>query len=220
MSIFFERVASVLCAACAIAGTTSGAHAGPLPPCIVATLSANHSILVVNEQAYDGLDETQAQRPRTSTFRVLRSYIDENEALRLNGPDKYWANSLWSVVFTDSGKTPLIFCPYTLVTDDGEFLVLISDNFGPPALSIYRRRDHPGLSSGGSGPDHGIFIRQIPLTDLWSLEHIPGMITDHTPLWFASGTFAFSPDNRMLIYKTRWSQTLQIKLETGEVSGL
>ena len=34
------------------------------------------------------------------------------------------------------------------MTDDGEFLVLIGDYFGPAALSIYRRRDHPGLPFG------------------------------------------------------------------------
>jgi hypothetical protein len=52
------------------------------------------------------------------------------------------------VVFTSSGKTPLIACPYTLVTDDGEFLVLIGDFFGPAALSIYRRRIIPGFLLG------------------------------------------------------------------------
>ena len=71
----------------------------------------------------------------------------------------------------------------------------------------------------GSGPDHGVLVRQIPLLDLWPPEHIPGMINDHTPLWFASGTFAFSPNNRTLIHKTRWGKTLEISLETGQVMG-
>jgi hypothetical protein len=217
MPILFRRGAAVLCAVCAVAATASRAHAGPLPPCIAATLSANNNILVVNNLAYDDPDETHARIPRTSTFRVLRRYVDINEGLRLNGPNAYWAGSIWSVVFTSSGKTPLIACPYTLVTDDGEFLVLISDFFGPAALSIYRRRDHPGLPFGGPGPDHGVLIRQIPLLDLWPPEHIPVMITDHTPLWFASGTFVFSPDNRTLIHKTRWGKTLQISLVTGEI---
>ena len=217
MPILFRRGAAVLCAVCAVAATASRAHAGPLPPCIAATLSANNNILVVNDLAYDDPYETHARIPRTSTFRVLRRYVDINEGLRLNGPNAYWADSIWSVVFTSSGKTPLIACPYTLVTDDGEFLVLISDFFGPAALSIYRRRDHPGLPFGGPGPDHGVLIRQIPLLDLWPQEHIPVMITDHTPLWFASGTFVFSPDNRTLIHKTRWGKTLQISLVTGEI---
>jgi hypothetical protein len=212
----FRRGAAVLCAVCAVAAAASRAHAGPLRSCISATLSANSNILVVNDLTYDDPDETHARMPRTSTFRVLRRYVDPNLGVRLNGPDAYWADSLWSVVFTSSGKTLPTACPYTLVTDDGEFLVLIGDFFGPAALSIYRRRDHPGLPFGGPGADHGVLIRQIPLLDLWPPEHIPGTITDHTPQWFASGTFVFSPDNRTLIHKTRWGKTLLISLVTGE----
>jgi len=208
----------VLSAICAVAATASRAHASAPPPCITATLSANNRILVVNDLTYDDPDATHARRPRTSTFRVIPRYIERNEGQRLNGPNTPWSGSLWSVVFTSGGRTPLILCSYTLVTDDGEFLVLISDGF-EPALSIYRRRDHPGLPLGGPGPDHGVLIRQIPLHDLWPPEHIPVMITDHTPLWFASGTFAFSLDNRTLIYKTRWGKTLEISLETGHVRG-
>jgi len=192
MPILFQRRAAALCVACAVAARASRAHAGAPPPCIAATLSANNNILVVNDLVYDDPDETHARRPRTSTFRVLQRYVDINEGLRMNGPNAYWAGFLWSVVFTSDGKTPLISCRYTLVTDDGEFLVLIGDFFGPVALSIYRRRDHPGLPFGGPGPDHSVLIRQIPLLDLWPPEHIPRMINDHTPLWFASGTFVFS----------------------------
>jgi hypothetical protein len=63
----------------------------------------------------------------------------------------------------------------------------------------------PASLSVAPGPDHGVLIRKIPLNELWPPEQIPEMITDHTPQWFASGTFAFSPspDNRTLIHKTR-----------------
>jgi hypothetical protein len=172
---------------------------------------------VVNELTYDDQDESHARYPRTSTFRVFRRYVDLNEGLRLNGPNTYWADPLWSVVFANSGKPHLIACPYTLVTDDGEYLVLVGSFFEQAALSIYRRRDHPGQSFGGPGPDHGVLVRQIPLLDLWPPEHIPEIITDHTPQWFASGTFEFSSDNRTLIHKTRWGKILQISLVTGEI---
>jgi hypothetical protein len=195
------------------------AHAGPPMPCIVATLSPNGGILVVNELTYDDPDETHVRYFQTSTFRVLRRYVDINEGLRLNGPNAYWAHPLWSVVFTRSGKPPLIGCPYTLVTDDGEYLILVGDFFQQTALSIYRRRDHPGQPFGGPGPDHGVLVRQIPLSDLWPPERIPETMTDHTPQWFASGTFAFSPDNRTLIHKTRWGKSIAISLETGEIKG-
>jgi len=218
MPILFQRCAAALCAVCAVAATASCAHAGPLQPCITATLSADNRTLVVNDLAYDDPDETHARTPRTSTFRVLRRYVDLNEGLRLNASNAYWADPLWSVVFTSGGTTPLIACPYTLVTNDGEFLVLISGGFfGQAALSIYRRRDHPGQPFGGPGPDNGVLIRQIPLSDLWPKEQIPRAIEDHTPRWFASGTFAFLPDNRTLIHKTRWGTTLWIDLQTGEV---
>ena len=218
MPVFFHRGATLLCAVCSVTALGRRANAGPLPPCITATLSANNNILVLNDLAYDDPDETHVRRPRTSTFRVLPRYVERNEGLRVNGPDAYWADSLWSVVFTSGDKTPMTFCPYTFVTGDGEFLVLIGEFIGPAALSIYRRRDHPGLPLGGPGPDHGVLIRRIPLLDIWPQERVPAIITDHTPLWFASGTFMFSPDNRTLIHKTRWGNTIEISLETGQVS--
>lgn len=194
------------------------AHAGPLPSCIGATLSANGRILVVNERTFDDPDETHVRRVRTSTFRVFPRYTDINQGLRLDGPNSYWANPMWSLVFKNGDRGPFITCPYTLVSDDGEFLILVGDWFSLNSLSIYRRRDHPGQPFGGPDPDHGVLIRQIPLSELWTPEHLPQTITDHTPQWYAGGTFAFSPDNRTLIHKTRWGQTLSIDLATGKVT--
>jgi hypothetical protein len=94
-----------------VTAMTSAAHAGPLLPCIAATLSANSSILVVNELTYEDQDESHARHIRTSTFRVLHRYADPNEGLRLNGPNAYWTDPLWSVVFSSRGKPPLIACP-------------------------------------------------------------------------------------------------------------
>jgi hypothetical protein len=204
-----------------VVAVTGGANAGPLLPCIGSTLSANGSILVVNDVTYDDQDDSHARHFQTSTFRVLRRYVDLNEGLRLNGPDAYWAaHPLWSVAFTSSNEAQIIACSYALVTDDGEYLILVGGGFfGQAALSIYRRRDHPGQPFGGPGPDNGVLIRQVPLSDLWPKEQIPRGIEDHTPRWFASGTFAFLPDNRTLIHKTRWGTVLQIDLQTGEVRG-
>ena len=194
----------------------SSAHASALMPCITATLSANSRILVLNDLTYDDPDETHPRYPRTSTFRVFRREVEPNEGHRLNGPDAYWAHALWSVVFTNRER--VIACPYALVTDDGEYLILVGIGYlEGVALSIYCRRDHPGQPLGGSGPDHGVLVREIPLHDLWPPEQIPDMITDGTPQWFASGTFSFTPDNRTLIHKTRWGQTLLISLVTGEI---
>ena len=185
-------------------------HAGALQPCVAANISANGSILVVNERTFDD---------QTSTFRVLGRYY-RGEGNRLNGPDSYWLYTLWSVVITNSGKSLFISCPYTLVTDDGEYLILIGSKFQNP-LTIYRRREHPGHPFIDRGPDHGVLIRQIPLRDLWPPEHTEE-ITDveESTSWYAYGTFSFSPDNQTLIHKTRWGTTLHINLKTGDVISL
>jgi hypothetical protein len=205
----------------------ASAHAGPLPPCVTATLSANGKILVVNELLLDPPETTATfgQKVRGSTFRVFERHAELNYGLRVEGPDAYWANPLWSVVFDGGDKPPLVACPYTLVTDDGEFLIFV-ENYGfyQTALRIYRRRDHPGQPFGGTGPDHGVLVRDVPLSELWPAEHFPTnpidmVITDHTPLWYAGGTFGFSADNRTLIHKTRWGNTVQINLMTGAVTG-
>ena len=56
--------------------------------------------------------------------------------------------------YQGSGKSLFISCPYTLVTDDGEYLILIGFEFQHP-LTIYRRREHPGHPFIDRGPDHG-----------------------------------------------------------------
>lgn len=121
--------------------------------------------------------------------------------------------------FKRGDQPQLLGCPYLLVTDDGEYIIFFGTYFQRGAITIYRRRDHPGQPFGGPGPDHGVLVREIPLAELWSPEQIPSIVTDHTPEWFAGGTFAFSLDNRTLIHKTRWGVTLQISLATGKVTG-
>jgi hypothetical protein len=178
MQLFFQRGSAILLMVCALVATAGFAHAGPLPPCIDATLSANGRILVVNELTFDDPDESHTRHVTSSTFRVLRRYVELNEGLRMNGPDAHFANPIWSVVLTNGHPA----CPYTLVTDDGEYLILVEGAFAfQNVLSIYRRRDHPGRPFGGPGPDHGVLVRQIPLSDLWPPEQIPEMVTDHTP---------------------------------------
>lgn len=199
--------------------TASSAHAGPPLPCIAATLSANSRILVVNELTFDDPDETHARMPRKSTFRVYSRYSEINEGMRLNGPNSYWGHPEWSVVFENADRPHFVGCAYTLVTDDGEFLVLVGGGFlGSNALSIYRRLNHPGQPIVVNGPDHGVLTREIPLSELWPADRIENFITDATPQWFAAGTFAFSADNRTLIHKTPWGQTLSIDLATGKVT--
>jgi len=178
--------------------------------CIAATLSANSQILVVNELTFDDPDETHARTVRKSTFRVYSRFSAANQGLLLDGPNSYWAHPMWSVVF-ESGR---VSCPYTLVTDDGEFLVLFGLGFVGNALTIYRRQPLPGESFGG----HGELVRGIPLSELWPSDRIQQTMSDNAPQWYTGGSFSFSADNRTLIHKTRWGQTRSIDLPTGRVT--
>ena len=86
MKILFGNLTAAILH-CAVVFTTRDAHAGAMIPCIVATLSANGSILVVNELTYDDPDKSHSRHVTSSTLRVLRRYVDLNEGLRMNGPD-------------------------------------------------------------------------------------------------------------------------------------
>ncbi len=70
------------------------------------------------------------------------------------------------------------------------------------------------------GPDHGVFIKDIALREIWPADKLPNqqIATDETPQWFAGGTFEFLPDCRLLIHKTRWGNTVRINLQGGSVS--
>jgi len=106
-----------------------------------------------------------------------------------------------------------------MITDDGEFLVILSLHTFDSALRIYRRRDHLG-DPMRKGPDHGVFIRDVPLKDIWPPSKLSGLqiITDESPQWFVGGTFEFSSDCRTLIHKTRCGNTVRINLPDGSGS--
>jgi hypothetical protein len=141
-----------------------------------------------------------------------------NAHQRLTTPATYWGRQVWDVVLdADHLHNVPGPCPMPLITDDGEFLILL--HVGPalsgdtPVLQIYRRRDHPG-DPIREGPDHGVFIKDIALTEIWTRN----FWTDHTPEWFAGGTFEFAADYRQLIHTTRWGNSVRINLADGSLS--
>jgi hypothetical protein len=135
-----RRFALATIALTVLASSSKVTLAGPLQPCIAATLSANGSILVLNQNTFDDPKNTYGQRPRSSSFLVLRRHVEKNYGVRLDGPNAYWGDPLWNLIVSNTNGPPFVACPYTLVTDDGEYLILVGDLFEPVALSIYRRR--------------------------------------------------------------------------------
>jgi hypothetical protein len=214
----------ILLVLCPILACAPRAIAGPLAPCVKAVSSSNGNFLVITDIQLEPGKEIVAGQPMPIQQVSLRVFPRErfiNEKDRLVAPATFWTEALpkWSLVF-DLRKTPHITgCPLSLITDDGEFLVIFSGGFRD--LRIYRRRDHRG-SPAGEGPDHGVFIRDVPLKELWPPDRLAALHfstqTDHSPQWFAGGTFEFSKDCQQLIHKTRWGNTVHIHLADGTVS--
>src|SRR5690348_5934866 len=102
---------------------------------------------------------------------------------RVTSSATYWTNSQqWSVVLDSSNSRPVPGCPLSLLTDDGEFLIVLNRYATDSALRLYRRRDHLG-DPMREGPDHGIFIKDITLQQIWPADKSVGLqiITDETP---------------------------------------
>ncbi len=141
-SVLFSSVVSLLLPA-------MRSYAGAMPPCVGATLSANKQVLVVNHLTFDDPDETHVRKVASSTFSILRLVNELNIGLKMTGPDTYWQQSelgpLWSVPFRSIKAPGFMACPYALVTDDAEFLILLENFPSETAFRIYRRREHPGL---------------------------------------------------------------------------
>ena len=209
----------------AICTSVLPAFAGPLFPCPKAASSRNGNFLVVTELETASISGAGATIQRA----VLNIYAREtfiNAHQRLNsssGP--YWRSTPdWSVALEEKQVDFPAFCPVALVTDDGEFLVLLRTgmvNSGNSAvLRIYRRANHTGQPIV-MYPDHGVITAEIKLNQLWPaarLAGVAGVWDDESPEWFAGGTFEFSPDNRQLWHKTRWGNTAHIYLADGSVT--
>jgi hypothetical protein len=192
-----------------------------MPACVAATLSANQHVLVTNDFTSDDPDETHVRKVTGSVFRVLQEVKEPNAGTRITGPDSYWRlGPVWSVRFPSEESPEIITCPYVLVTDDAEFLVLIMNLPAKTALRIYRRREHPAQRIVGTGPDTGVLIKAISLDEIIPppLSVLAKTITDHTPQWYANGDFTFFKDNRTLVYRDKVAGSVRIDLATGTIS--
>ena len=200
---------------------TPRATAGPLAPCVTAVSSRNDNYLVVTDIQLEpgtGIVPGRPLNVRQVTLRVLRKETFANEKDRLVAPATFWTSAQWSVILNSQNTPRFSGCPLSLISEDGEFLVVFDVN-PESRLRIYRRRDHPG-EPVMKGPDQGVFIRDIPLQELWPADKVAGPQTgtDESPQWFAGGTFEFSQDCRQLIHRTRWGSTVRINLADGFVA--
>jgi|SRR5271155_4429950 len=216
-----RRRITFLLGPCLVLSLTVPATAGPLFPCPRAVSSSNGNFLVL----IDVQVQPRQGKARRVSLEIFPKENFINAKDRFSAPATYWTNWMpWSVVLdADRKQTELYSCPVPLITDDGEFLILLhagSNLFSDrPALQIYRRRDHTG-DPVREGPDRGVFIKSITLREIWPPDRIAANTTwtDETPQWFAGGSFEFSSDYRTLTHKTRWGNTVRIKLEDGAVS--
>jgi hypothetical protein len=197
------------------------AVAGQPFPCPKAVSSSNGNFLVLSDvQFKPGPENTM--RVQGVSLQVFPKEEFLNPKDKLTTTATYWTDWLrWSVVLDSMSMLNEPECPMPLITDDGEFLILLRLGAvfsGEDAvLQIYRRRDHQG-GPMREGPDHGVFIKAIALKEIWSPDKVAAnteVWTDSTPEWFGGGTFEFSPDCRELTHQTRWGNTVRIKLDDG-----
>lgn len=188
------------------------AVAGQGLQCPTAASSSSGNFLVLTEIALEKRNE------QISLFVFPKETFDNN---KWAAPGRFWAEvPRWSVVVNRPGRGELE-CFVPLVTDDGEFMVLVRRGLvssGEDAvLQVYRRDHHE--------PGRGILVKNIELKEIWKTpgklgENLVSIWTDGTPEWFAGGTFEFSSDYRQLIHSTRFGNTVQINLENGSVAQL
>jgi hypothetical protein len=206
--------------------------AGQPPPCVKAASSENANSLVISDVQLELPEgEMGIAKIIQFSFDVFPREKFSNAKDRTTVPATFWAGSgaQWRIVLASGDKENWAFvrsCPLPLVTDDGEFLILLaavpamSDDWG--VMRIYRWD-----RTSSEIPGHARLIREIPLREIWPPLRLtwppgapenPRQATDETPQWYAGGTFAFSLDNRNLVHKTQWGNTIKINLENGPVS--
>jgi hypothetical protein len=219
-----RTVCKLLTAICSVLLLPIHSLAGPLSQCIGATLSADHHVLVINELTFNDPDETHVRKVTGSTFRVLEPVREPNAGLRMSGPNLYWPSgdlgAGWGVRFSSSDSAWVPACPYVLVTNDAEFLILLESSPSRIAMRIYRRREHPGQPLIDKAPDHGVLIRAVPLNEIQPAASSPLQMTftDHTPQWYSHGDWTFTTDNKTLVFRGKTFGTVHIDLATGAVS--
>ena len=194
--------------------------AGPAFPCPTAVNSVHGNSLAIVHNTVEW--HTSTGKVLSVQFTVMSKATFINAHQRISAPVTYWGDWPWAVVLNMNDQSDRGFssCAVPLITDDARFLILLAT--GPAfngALRIYRRGEDADSNRMQDGTVKGVLVREITLKELWPAAKIDPnrWWTDHTPEWFAGGTFDFAPDNPQLIHKTRWGNTVRINLPDGTV---
>ena len=213
------RLHALLIALYAVFSFAKVAHAGALFPCLKAASSSNGRFLVLANMEM-GPSQAMEGKVKQVSFQVFPQEKFVNKEYRLDAPATYWADGpVWNVVVDGASLRPGFACPGLLITNDGKFLVLLgTEGFSgdDSVIRIYRKNDNYGSATR----DASVVVKDIALKKIWPPEKLASVQvqTDESPLWFADGSFEFSSDCSQLIHKTRWGNTVSIKLENGDIS--
>ena len=204
---------SISCVLTLILSFPFPALAGPPPPCVKAASSKSGNFLVLMDMQLDPPQSKDGvtRRIRGFSFEIFPKENFINAKDRLTAPGTYFSDgssAQWGVTLDSRNTTDGPFtssCPLPIITDDGEFLVLLA---AMPALSadfkimrIYQRD-----RTSREIPSQGRLIKEILLKEIWNplrLRSLNGF-DDESPTWYAGGTFVFTSDDRELIHTTRW----------------
>jgi hypothetical protein len=192
--------------------------AGPLFPCPTAVNSVHGDAIAIAHNTTEW--HAGSGKLLSVQFTVMTKMNFVNDSQKISAPVIYWGDWPWAVVLDMNNQADRSFssCAVPLVTDDAQFLILLAT--GPAfnsALRVYRKGDYSDRMQDGTVK--GVLVRDIKLEELWPATKIdPSRVwTDHTPEWFAGGSFDFAPGNLQLIHKTRWGSTVRINLPDGKV---
>lgn len=195
--------------------------AGPLFPCPTAVNSVHGNAIAIAHKTIEW--HPGCGKLLSVQFTVMTKMDFVNDSQKISAPVMYWGAWPWAVVLDMNNLADRVFfsCAVPLVTDDAQFLILLAT--GPvfdsahSALRVYRKGDDSSERMQ-DGTVKGVLVRDIKLEELWPAAKIDHsrVWTDHTPEWFAGGSFDFAPGNLQLIHKTRWGSTVRINLPDGK----
>jgi hypothetical protein len=174
---------------------------------------------LTRHKAKDGV----TRRIRGFSFEIFPKENFINAKDRLTAPGTYFSGGSWaqwgvaldSQNATDGAFTS--FCPLPLVTDDGEFLILLAQTPAFSADNVVLRIYRWDRKSTGI-PGEGRLVEEFPLKKFYFPLLESHGFSDESPSWFAGGSWNFSSDNGQLIYKSQYGNTVRITLANGSIS--